>query len=109
VARGRLRLQVAAADLQPGTPIVISIRPHLIEIVTGKPGPVAGADTNVLTGTVQRSSYLGDAVDYQVEIDEGGIVLRVAGPTPPRVRAGERVSLRVAPASCVPLAEGGDV
>ncbi len=58
-------------------------------------------------GTVQRASYLGDAVDYQVAIDEGGIVLRVAGPPPPRVRVGESVSLRIAAASCVPLASGG--
>ena len=108
IARGRLRLRVAAADLRPGTPVVISIRPHLIEIVPGEPAPAAGSDANVLTGTVQRASYLGDAVDYQVEIEEGGIVLRVAGPTPPRARAGERVSLRVACASCVPLAEGGN-
>ncbi len=108
VARGRLRLRVASADLEPGAPVVISIRPHLIEIGPAEPAPAAGIDANVLTGTVQRSSYLGDAVDYQVEIDEGGIVLRVAGPTPPRVRAGERVRLRVAPASCVPLADGGN-
>jgi iron(III) transport system ATP-binding protein len=107
VARGRLRLQVAAADLRRGAQVVVSIRPHLIEIVPGEPASAADIDANVLTGTVQRSSYLGDAVDYQVEIDEGGIVLRVAGPTPPRAGAGARVSLRVTPASCVPLTEGG--
>ena len=79
----------------------------LIEIVSGRPAPTAVADANILTGTVQRSSYLGDAVDYQVAIDEGGIVLRVAGPPPPRVHVGESVNLRIAAASCVPLASGG--
>jgi iron(III) transport system ATP-binding protein len=106
-ARGRLRLQLAAADLQPGAQVVLSIRPHLIEIVPGRRAPTAVADANILTGTVQRSSYLGDAVDYQVTIDEGGLVLRVAGPPPPRVHVGESVNLRIAAASCVPLASGG--
>jgi iron(III) transport system ATP-binding protein len=107
VARGGLRLEVAGAGLEPGAPVTISIRPHLIEMVPRDLAPALAAAANVLAGTVQRSSYLGDAVDYQVEIEEGGIVLRVAGPTPPRARVGERVSLRVAAASCVPLAAGG--
>ena len=71
VTRGGLRLAVSTADLKPGAPVVISIRPHQIDIAPGPPAPAARADTNVLTGTVQRSSYLGDAVDYQVAIDQG--------------------------------------
>jgi iron(III) transport system ATP-binding protein len=106
VARGRLRLRVAATDLQPGAPVAISIRPHLIEIVTAGPAPVPSPDASVLTGTVRRASYLGDAVDYQVALDEGGIVLRVAGPPPARVPVGAPVRLRIAAAACVPLAAG---
>ncbi|HXJ77650.1 MAG TPA: ABC transporter ATP-binding protein [Candidatus Methylomirabilis sp.] len=104
VARGGLRLQVGATDLEPGTSVAISIRPHLIEIVRGSAARDAGTDVNVLVGTVQRSSYLGDGMDYQVEVDGSEIVLRVAGPTPPRVSVGERVMLWIAAASCVPLA-----
>ena len=54
-----------------------------------------------------RASYLGDGVDYQVQIEEGGVVLRVAGPTPARVRVGERVSVSVAANACVPLPSSG--
>ncbi|HEX9419156.1 MAG TPA: ABC transporter ATP-binding protein, partial [Methylomirabilota bacterium] len=107
VARGRLRLQVAAGDLVPGAPVAISIRPHQIEMAPAEPAAPAALHANALTGTVRRASYLGDAVDYQVELEESGVILRVAGPTPPRAHVGERVSLRIAAAACVPLADSG--
>ena len=107
VARGSLRLQVAAGDLVPGAPVAISIRPHQIEMAPAEPAAPAALHANALTGTVRRASYLGDAVDYQVELDGSGAVLRVAGPTPPRAHVGERVSLRIAAAACVPLADSG--
>jgi iron(III) transport system ATP-binding protein len=103
VARGRLRLRVAADGLTPGMPAVVSIRPHLIAL-----GPRAGAGTpptgvNALAGTVLRASYLGDTVDYQVGLEESDVVLRVAGPTPARSRAGDPVSITVPAESCVLL------
>jgi iron(III) transport system ATP-binding protein len=107
IARGSLRLEVGGARLEPGAPVTISIRPHMIDIEPLDRPAAAGPGANVLEGTVERSSYLGDAVDYQVEIEHAGIVLRVAGPTPPGVRVGERVSLRIAASSCVPLAASG--
>jgi len=107
VARGSLRLQVAAGDLVPGAPVAISIRPHQIEMAPAEPAAPAALHANALTGTVRRASYLGDAVDYQVELEESGVILRVAGPTPPRAHVGERVSLRIAAAACVPLADSG--
>jgi hypothetical protein len=55
-----------------------------------------------------RASYLGDGVDYQVQIEGSDVVLRVAGPAPSRVREGDRVSVSVAVSACVPLpSEGG--
>ena len=54
-----------------------------------------------------RASYLGDGVDYQVQIDDSDVVLRVAGPAPPRVRLGEKVIAIVAAGACVPLPAGG--
>jgi iron(III) transport system ATP-binding protein len=103
VARGRLRLRVAADTLIPGAPAVVSIRPHVIAL-----GPRAAAQTpraggNVLAGTVQRASYLGDAVDYQVALEDSDVVLRVTGPTPARARAGDPVSVTVAAEACVLL------
>jgi len=103
VARGRLRLRVAADGLIPGAPAVVSIRPHVIAL-----GPRAGTQTpapgtNALTGTVLRASYLGDTVDYQVTLEESDVVLRVTGPTPARARAGDPVSVTVAAEACVLL------
>ncbi len=108
VARGRLRLRVAAVDLMPGAPVAVSIRPHQIELASRDlPGAPAAPEANVLAGTVVRASYLGDGVDYQVQIDDSDVVLRVAGPAPPRVRLGEKVSATVAAGACVPLPSGG--
>src|SRR5437870_5239096 len=64
VTRGGLRLRVAVTGLKPGAPAAVSIRPHEIILVTGDCATPPGH--NVLTGVVQRTSYLGDAVDYQV-------------------------------------------
>ena len=72
-----------------------------------EPAAPAAVHANALTGTVRRASYLGDGVDYQVELDGSGAVLRVAGPTPARAGVGERVSLGIAAAACVPLADSG--
>jgi iron(III) transport system ATP-binding protein len=102
VARGSLRLRVAADGLTPRAPVVVSIRPHQIAI-----GPSAASradrDANVLAGTVVRASYLGEAVDYQVALDGSDVVLRVTGPAPARVRPGEPVTVTVPTAACVLL------
>jgi iron(III) transport system ATP-binding protein len=104
-ARGALRLRLASRETASGAPIVVSIRPHEIELVTA--GRAAPAGANVLAGTVQRTSYLGDAVDYQVQLSGTDVVLRVTAPPPARIGPGAAVTLAVAPEACVPLT-GGD-
>jgi iron(III) transport system ATP-binding protein len=101
VARGGLRLQVAADGLTPRAPAVVSIRPH--QIALGPAGAVGPAGPNVLAGSVIRASYLGDTVDYQVRLEGSDVVLRVTGPAPARVRAGESVAVTVPPEACVLL------
>jgi iron(III) transport system ATP-binding protein len=103
VRRGSFRLRLAESSLSPGTPVVVSIRPHQIEI--SPEGRSSGAGPNAFAGIVRRASYLGDAVDYQVEIEDSGIVLRVAGPVPPKARAGQKVRLTIPPTACIPLTE----
>jgi len=105
VTRGALRLRVALTGLKPGASVVLSIRPHEIGLVTR--GQRASPEHNVLTGVVQRASYLGDAVDYQIRLSGSDVALRVTATPPARVRPGEAVTLAVAPEACVPLAEGG--
>jgi hypothetical protein len=51
---------------------------------------------------VLRASYLGDAVDYQVQIADSDVVLRVAGPAAARFRAGDAVWLRVLQGRALP-------
>jgi iron(III) transport system ATP-binding protein len=103
VARGRLRLRVAADGLTPGTPAVVSIRPHLIALGPRADARTAPPGANALAGTVVRASYLGDTVDYQIGLEESDVVLRVAGPTPARARAGEPVAVTVPAEACVLL------
>jgi iron(III) transport system ATP-binding protein len=102
VARGSLRLRVAGGGLVAGAPVAVSIRPHRIELVA----PDAAAGANLLAGTLQRMSFLGDSVDCQVQVADTDVVFRVAAPATLRVRPGEPVGLRIAPEACVPLAPG---
>ena len=99
--RGALRLRLASHGMAPGAPVVISIRPHEIEPVV--PSRAAPAGANILAATVQRTSYLGDAVDYQVQVNGSDVVLRVTTPPPARFGGGDAVTLAVAPEACVPL------
>jgi iron(III) transport system ATP-binding protein len=99
LVRGGLRLRVAT-PLEAGARIAVSIRPHQIEL-----GATARPAATTLRGTVRRASYLGDRVEYEVEIGEGDLVLRVAASPAPRLRPGEMVSLVIPAAACVPLAE----
>jgi len=103
VVRGALRLRVAAGELRRGEAVAISIRPHQIELRPPTTSPAGGDGENVLRGTVLRASYLGDGVDYQVQLADGDTILRVAGSTPLRARPGESVSLRIPAAACIPL------
>jgi len=104
MARNALRLRMASADPSPGARVTVSIRPHQIVVVTDqKP-----RGENRFHGTVQRVSYLGDTVDYQVQVAGSDLILRVAAPPLLRLRPGEAVTLAVAPAACIPLIEGGE-
>jgi ABC-type Fe3+/spermidine/putrescine transport system ATPase subunit len=105
VARGGLTLRVAAAGLALGARIAVSIRPHQIELVALPAAGLAGAGANALRGTVQRASFLGDSVDYQVQVTDSDVILRVAAPTSQRLRPGDSVGLRILPTACVPLAD----
>jgi iron(III) transport system ATP-binding protein len=107
VARGSLRLHVAAADLTSGAAVAVSIRPHQIELAPRGVSGALAAETNILAGTVLRASYLGDGVDYQVQLDDCDVILRVAGPPSSRARPGEKVSAIVPAGACVPLPSGG--
>jgi len=96
---------VASASLKPGAAVTVSIRPHEIALAPASSPRTPGEGVNVLRGIVQRTSYLGDAIDYQVQVDGSDVVLRVAGPPPAAVRAGQEVTLTLPAAACVPLTD----
>jgi len=100
--RGRVVQIGTAEDLfrRPRTRFVAEFigRTNLLDAVAAAP---TGA--NILAATVQRTRYLGDAVDYQVQVNGSDVVLRVTSPPPARFGAGDTVTLAVAPEACVPL------
>ena len=51
-------------------------------LVSTRVAATAPASANVLDGTLVRASYLGETVDYQVQLEASDVVLRVTGPTP---------------------------
>ena len=102
VTHGALTLRVGAGDLVPGAPVTVSIRPHQIDL--GPVGAVAPA-LNIMRATVQRVSFLGDALDYLMKVDGTDVVLRVTAPVTIRLRQGEAVGLRIPPAVCVVVAD----
>jgi iron(III) transport system ATP-binding protein len=107
VTRGGLRLRVASAELVVGAPVVLSIRPHELKLTGDHSEEIFSArGDNLLRGTVQRASYLGDAVDCQIQVEGSDLLLRVAAPPGLRFRQGEPVRLAVAPSACIPLDEG---
>ena len=100
VARGTWRLRVGDKNLTPGKLVLVSVRPHEIRLTA--PAVNTRAD-NAFASTVRRASYLGTAVDYQVEVDGTDVMLRVTAPVSPRFASGDAVTLVVDPASCVAL------
>jgi len=73
---------------------VIAIRPEAISF-----GPIPGA--NILHGTVTDSAFLGNIIDYHVDI--GGAVLRVQGGRWESHPIGSAVQLAIPTSECVAL------
>jgi len=97
MVHGGLTLRVATAGLTPGAHVAVSIRPHQIELVPP-------TEPGTLRATVQRVSFLGETVDYQVALADSDVVLRVSTPSLRRLPPGASVGLRIDPAACVVLA-----
>ena len=68
---GRLTLD-AALDVQPGTEVVVSIRPEAVLLTTERPSDAV----NVWEGNVTNRAFLGDAVDHVVSVGKREIRAR---------------------------------
>ncbi len=77
-----------AEGIAQGQSILLHIRPYEIEFVDDT------VDQNVLKGRVKQATYLGNIVDYRVDI-EGGTELRVQSDTNHRHASGDSVRLHL--------------
>jgi iron(III) transport system ATP-binding protein len=101
IAYGSLTLRVAGNGLVPGAHVAVSIRPHHVELVDAAlpEGP------NVFRGGVQRASFLGESVDYEVALDGTNLVLRASAPALMRLQPGAAIGVRIDPAACIVLGD----
>jgi iron(III) transport system ATP-binding protein len=72
--------------------VTLVMRPEAIRLGAG------AADDNRFEGTIAEATFLGNIIDYQVDI--GGVVLRVQGDRQSVLDPGARVALAVAVAEC---------
>ena len=106
VARDSLRLRVASDALKLGARLAVSIRPHDIQLASGEPpSPSRRLATNVFRATIRQATYLGTAVDYQVQLDNTDVVVRVTAPVLPRLRVDEIVTVTIDRSACVPVVD----
>ena len=92
------RLEVAQAPAGRGSHVVC-IRPH--EVLLEKP---ANDRCNRLVGRIVRIAYLGEARDFEVELDSGER-LRILAPPSTRRRLGEQVEVFLPVQSCRVVSE----
>ncbi|MEW5720584.1 MAG: ABC transporter ATP-binding protein [Chloroflexota bacterium] len=83
----------AVDGLSRGQKILLFIRPNDLEIVT------AESNDNRLPGTIRQATYLGDRIDYRVQIREG-IEIRVQTAGTQRFAEGARVYVRLPVERC---------
>jgi iron(III) transport system ATP-binding protein len=96
----RLIMAVPAPSLDgAATATVVAIRPEAIELSSGG---AADGGTNVLEGTITEATFLGNVLDYLVEV--GGFALRVQGERREIREIGSRIRLSIPVEECVAMA-----
>ncbi len=100
--RAALQACMPGGGAPPGVRVLISIRPEDVEV--GPAGVTRGG--NRLEGTVVSAVYMGNCVDYQVDV--GGTRIRVQAKPSALYREGDRVALALPAAACVCIPGGPD-
>jgi ABC-type Fe3+/spermidine/putrescine transport system ATPase subunit len=80
----------------PG-PVTLAIRPEAIRLGAAN----ATTPGNVLNGTVAECAFLGNIVDYQIDV--GGLLVRVQGDRQESYRPGTVVHMTIPVAECVAM------
>ncbi len=97
-AHGSFRCRFAD-KVHAGQPVVVTARPEDLMLYSSPPGD----GLNALTGTVAGRVFLGDVIDYIVDIGEAELRIRARPEHDFRVR--QSVHIGVAPQKCVGLPE----
>jgi iron(III) transport system ATP-binding protein len=86
-----------------GEKVWVCIRPHDLELSRAEDHKQSHVQEgfNSFSGTVTRTIYFGDAVDYLVQLAGADLVLRVITPPARRFGMGEKVLVLVHPERCV--------
>lgn len=91
---GSTSIPIAAGDQWSGE-ATMSVRPENVTISSVSASPAAPIDEQcVVEGVVSDVTFVGNAVKYKVETDQGGGVVRASGGDSPVGDVGERVWLR---------------
>jgi iron(III) transport system ATP-binding protein len=91
-----ISVEQAAIPVSTGSPVTLVLRPEAMRV---------GAPGGLWDGTVRRATYLGNAVDYEIEIAGQPLVIQDTDPRRPTVFA-EGQSVSVTPLeSCVHVLE----
>ena len=109
---GQLRLsdgvtiRVHGAGASPTSEVSVCLRPHNIRLVGDDVAAhdLAGQGYNLFTGTIRRSIYFGDAVDYTIELASRA-ALRVIAPPSQRFSPGQAIRAAAHPEHCVVVRE----
>jgi len=83
------------AETRLGQRVLAFVRPNEVEL--GAPGAMSGP--NVLTGMVEKMTYLGDKVDYRLRLGDR-LSLRVQSGGTVRFKPGEQVAVRLPMGRC---------
>jgi ABC-type Fe3+/spermidine/putrescine transport system ATPase subunit len=97
-----LMIHARAGDLAPGRKLTLAIRPEHIEVYDEEAARPA-ASANVFEGTVLRGAYLGDIIDYRIQV--GSWTLRAHTATDRALRPGQRVWVAFSPERVTWIAE----
>ena len=87
-------------------PAAVCLRPHNIVLVSDRAaaGQLVDQGYNLFVGTVRRSIYFGDAVDYTIDL-ESQSTLRVIAPPAQRFAPGQAIHAAAHPEHCVVVRE----
>src|SRR5262249_19099924 len=91
-ARGPLRVRLSGAALVPGRPVVLSVRPHQIEL--GAPA-AGGGPAGPGPPAVLRAASLAALVAYRGRVAAAAAVLRAGAPPARRFRPGDAVTIAI--------------